>query len=297
MDNNLDDNLEEIEKNLYIKLPNDIYDDLSVTNEALTILILMYRNYMRYKNLGICSIDMITKIMRVDSSNNKKIVSTIKDAILALIDKGYIIELYDLDYDKLSIDKIKKNTIFYAKLLPPVESNYFRIYDKDINYIFKKLETKKLSKFNLIRYFVVCKRIINNESSFGFLSQKKLNSLINDSKTISRYNYILQDVLELIRYDNSYLTPDKHYHTTFIGKYDEEVNFNQQVEWAVQWKNLIKTDKTKSNAKRSNKQKINNNENKIKNTSDINELKRLKKENEQLRKENKKLQYNNYEEE
>jgi len=68
----------------------------------------------------------------------------------------------------------------------------------------------------------------------------------------------LQDDLHLIRFNNSYLTPDKHYCTTFIGNWDDEVNFNYQLQIEVSSKGLIYTDKVKSNVKRSVKQKINN---------------------------------------
>ena len=85
-----------------------------------------------------------------------------------------------------------------------------------------------------------------------------MKKLITDSRTIQRYNKILQDDLHLIRYNNNYLTPDKHYCTTFIGNWDDEVNFNYQLQIEVSAKGLIYTDKVKSNVKRSVKQKINN---------------------------------------
>jgi len=126
-----------------------------------------------------------------------------------------------------------------------------------INYILKELVSKNLNKFNIIRYFIACRRVSNNDSKFGYLTQGKLKQLVTDSRTIQRYNKILQDDLHLIRYNNSYLTQDKHYCTTYIGYWDDEINFNHQVKIEVESKGLIHTDKVKSNERRSVQQKVN----------------------------------------
>lgn len=243
----------------YIKLANDIYDNVNITNEELTVLILMYRNYMQYKSIGICSVQLIAEYMRVDTSNNRKIINRINESIKGLIDKEYITGLYDLYYNKISFNDITKNkyALFYVELIEPPESNYFVIHDKDVNSIFEQLHSENISKFNIIRYFIACRRVSNNDSNFGYLTQGKLKQLVNDSRTIQRYNKILQDELHLIRYDNNYLTEDKHYCTTFIGKYDDEDNFNKQLQMEVGVRGLVHTDKIKSNVRRSVKQKIN----------------------------------------
>ena len=247
--------------NSYIKLPNDIYDNLNVSNEELTILILMYRNYQQYKSIGLCSIQMICDYMRINISNNRKVINIIKDSISQLSNNGYIINIYNLYYDDCegSINAIikDKDTLFYVELTPPPTERYFEIYDKNINYIFEKLASKNLNKFNLVRYYIACVRVSHNDSNFGYLSQTKLKQLISDSRTIQRYNKVLQDDLHLILYNNNYLTPEKHYCTTFIGKYGDEDNFNKQVEIEVSMKGLVHTDKIKSNVKRSVKQEIN----------------------------------------
>jgi len=251
----------------YVKLPNDFYDNLSISNEEMTILILLYRNYQQYKNLGMCSIQIICDLMRINVSNNRKLITTIKDTIIELINKGYIIKLYNLyckDHDnkgnKLSINSIikDKDSVFYAELITPPETSYFKIFDEEINYIFEELASKNLNKFNIIRYFIACRRVSGNDSKFGYLTQGKLKQLVTDSRTIQRYNKILQDDLHLIRYNNSFLTPDKHYCTTYIGHWDDEVNFNYQLKAEVEGKGLIYTDKTQSNERRSVQQKINN---------------------------------------
>jgi len=244
----------------YIKLPNEIYDNSAITNEELTVLTLLYRNYMQYKSIGICSVQMLVEYMQFDTQKNHKIIATIKDAIKGLVAKGYITQLYDLYYQEISLDNDSgnKNSVFYVELTPPPDSNYFIINDRDLNHIFKQLKSTKISKFNLIRYFIACRRVSNNESKFGYLSQSKLKLLLNDSKTIQKYNKILQDDLHLIRYNNSYLTSEKHYCTTFIGRYDDEIGFKVNLKAEVDRQGLIFTDKIASNKRRSKKQQINN---------------------------------------
>lgn len=258
--------MDNISKDCYVKIPNDFYDNLEISNEEMTVLILMYRNYMQYKNLSVCSIQMICDFMRINVSNNRKVITTIKDTIVELVSKEYITKLYNLYYEDcdennmpLSINSIikDKDSIFYVKLALPPTTHYFEVYDNEINYILKELATKNLNKFNIIRYFIACRRVSSNDSNFGYLTQTKLKQLISDSRTIQRYNTILQDDLHLIRYCNSYLTPEKHYCTTYIGKYDDEKNFNHQLQIEIDSKGLVHTDKVKSNEKRSKKQEIN----------------------------------------
>jgi len=256
-------------KSRYIKLPNDWYDDKNITNEELTILILLYRNYMQYKSIGICGLDFFAKSMYIDSNSNKNIIRIIKNTIESLIKKGYITNLYDIHYNIIdSIDDIKdvkenkdknkhniKNDIFYVELAeePPV-NNYFQIQDTDIDNIFKYLQNMNINKFSLIRYFVACKRVSNN-NNFGYLTQGKLKQLVNHSSTIQRYNKILKD-LQLIKFNSDYLTAEKHYCTTFIGNYNNDM-FDKMVQEEAKNRGYIFTDKTKANEKRSSKQKIN----------------------------------------
>ena len=256
--------VEEIENDMatpedyYVKLPNPIYDDLSISNEELTILTLLYRNYQQYKSIGISSIDILAKLMFVDASRNRKIVDTIREAITGLVEKEYILELYDLHYELISTDDLSKDTLFFVKLIKPLENYYFKVFDKHLDKIFDYVQSTNIGKFSLIRYYIACCRVSNNQACFGYLSQTKVKGLVNNSKTIQRYNKILQDDLHLIRYNNSYLTEDKHYCTTYIGHWDDEANFNRQLETEIIGKGLIYTDKTQSNERRSVQQKINN---------------------------------------
>lgn len=201
---------------------------------------------------------MLIDLMRVNTKNNTKIIGQIKEAIQSLLEKEYIINICNLDGEK-RIDN--KNTFFCLELKPIPEDFYFMIRDDDIDKILKYCQTTNISKYDLIRYFVACRRMSNNEANFGYLTQGKLKQLIDDSRTIQRYNRILQDELHLIRYDNNYLTPEKLYCRTFIGEYDDK-SFDKKVKDTASFEGLVLTDKTKSNEKRSIKQKINNTEDK-----------------------------------
>ena len=213
--------------------------------------------------------------MYIDSNSNKNIIRIIKDTIESLIEKGYITKLYDIHYNIInSIDDIKdvkenkknkeegknkhniKNDIFYVELAeePPI-NNYFQIQDIDIDIIFKYLQNVNINKFSLIRYFIACKRVSNN-NNFGYLTQGKLKQLVNHSSTIQRYNKILED-LQLIKFNSNYLTAEKNYCTTFIGNYNNDM-FDKMVQEEAKNRGYILTDKTKANEKRSSKQKINN---------------------------------------
>lgn len=284
----------------FIKIPNKLWDNLDITNEELTIFILLQRNYATFRNnISIVSIKMLTDWMYIDNNSNKNIVTDIKKAIISLYEKKYITCLYDIHYnelfvkyktvkdkeifDKFFINEIDeetgeikidnktgetleidfhmdKNTFFYVELEPPQENDFLLLQDISINKIFEELKGKNLSKYNLIRYYIACCRVTNNSQNFGYLSQTRLKELIHDTRTISRYNKILGDN-KLIRYDNDYLTPEKHYCCTMIGRFDDDIeNWEYQKQSIIEEKRLVKTDKKISNKKRSVKAKINNTE-------------------------------------
>jgi len=244
----------------YIMLPNNIYDDLSISNEEVTVFVLMYKHYQLYKSIGLCSIQAIASMMKIDTSNNRGMVLKIKDSIKNLNDKRYIIKFYNLSDEEITFEEatINKDSLFQVELIKPPDGHFFKIHDKDIMNIFNQLHGTNISKFNIMRYFIACRRVSHNDSNFGYLTQTKLKQLISDSRTIQKYNNILQDDLHLIRYNNSYLTQDKHYCTTYIGHWSDEENFNYQLQVEISSKGLIHTDKVKSNIKRSVKQEINN---------------------------------------
>jgi len=242
-----------------IIIPNTWYDNLNISNEELTVLILLYRNYIYYYSISLCSIEMLCNYMCINSNSNKRIVKTLMDVLFSLKDKKIIIDFYDLRYNIISVDDIiNKNYLFYVELPPTPVNDYLIIKNKEIDNIFNYLSSSNLGKFSLIRYFIACRRAINNQNNFGYLTQGKLKQLVTDSRTIQRYNKILQDELHLIRYNNDFWTKKKHYCTTFIGLYDDKKNFNNQVKCEVEVQGLVYTDKIQSNLQRSETQKNNN---------------------------------------
>jgi len=254
-------------KNSFIKLPNDIYDDVNITNEEITILILLLRNYNERRSVAMCSVQMICDYMRIDVSNNRNLVTVIKESLTKLKDKGYIIKIYNLcdeDCDENNVEftfKLiikNKNTLFFVELLEIPTTSYFKVYNRDVNLIFKHFQHNNLNKFNLIRYFIACCRVSSNSKNFGYLTQNQLNGLVTDSRTIQKYNNILQDDLNLIVYNNDYLTLEYKYCTTYIGKYYAKDNFNRQLKLEVIKKGLTHTNKSTSNLRRSLMQQINN---------------------------------------
>lgn len=259
-------------------IPNILWDDLSISNDELTIFILLQRNYAIWRgNISMNSIKMLCDYMYIDTNKNKNIVTSIKKIITSLIEKKYILNLYDIHYKEITSEDITdKYYMFYVELEEPPENNFLMLQDIKIDKIFDALKDSNLSKYSLIRYYIACCRVSNNDQNFGFLSQSKLKSLITDSRTIQRYNNILQEK-KLIRHCSDYWTPDKHYTTTFIGKWeDSEENFNLQLECEVSQRNLVKTDKTACNAKRKTKQKINDTEKKLTETEKDKEIRELK---------------------
>jgi hypothetical protein len=242
--------------NYYVKLPNDWYTDKSITNEELVILYFLYRNFMLYKSLSLCSLDMIASdYMLINTSNNKKIINTIKNTIKSLLEKGKITNIFDLKYNPLELDSItNKNQLLYLQLINPPNDNYFEVKDADIDNLLVYLQNENINKFSFIRYFIACVRVTHNQDKFGYLTQSKAKIIAGHSSTIRRYNKILQDELHLIRYNNDYLTKEKKYCTTFIGCYDDE-EFNLKVQQKVHEMGLVYTDKQISNKKRSIQQK------------------------------------------
>ena len=170
--------------NNYVKIPNDMYDDLSLTNEEVTIILLSYRNYMLYKNYSLCSLKLIAEdYMKYELHNNRDILPKIKETIASLIEKEYILDIYNINYEPITTEDIKdKYFNFYIEMKEPPMENYFQVFDSAIISIFNGLKGEKLNKFNLIRYYLACCRVRNQESNVGFLAQSKMKYQFNKSK-------------------------------------------------------------------------------------------------------------------
>lgn len=295
-----------------ILLKNELWDDLSIENDELTVLMLLTRNLQVdlhiKKHRSLCSISMlIVDYMKYDLTKNRHLVGKFKQVIESLIQKKYIENITDLHGNNINVQSINRNTLFYV-YLDIIDSQkgkgFFTFYEEDIDRIFASLQGTKLDKFSLIRYYIACMRVTNyTDRDCGFLAQSTMNGLINDSRTIGRYNKILQDDLHLIRFCNDYLTPDRHYVTTFISRYkdDNAEPFEKYIQEEVKSRGLVHTDKINSNKKRSVKAKMNNTQSKIDDTKNDDEkdkdkeIKELKAHIEQLKKKYKNLEFKQHE--
>ena len=262
----------------FITLKNDLYISSSISNVELVILALIQKNYNTAKMVSLCSVNLLLDYMYVKHTNSK-IAAEVKDAIRNLIIKKYI-TIVDLHYREIEFDSLYNLNLFYV-CSDKLEDNYFKVLEYDLDKIFNYLSKINIDKFAFVRYFIAIQRVINSKDNFGYLAQSKVRVLIGEGKTVSNYNRILQEDLHLIRYNNNYVTPKKEYCSTYFGRYEDEPNFNKQLKLVVSEKGLIFSDKTKSNTRRSTKQKINKTE---KNLSRANKDAKIKELEEELKK-------------
>lgn len=244
-----------LENEFYIELKNDCYLDSSITNEQLVTYVLLQKNYNKAKQISMVNINSLLDYMYLRKNDSKRFIKDIRTAINGLLDKGLIKDIYDIHFNKVNFDTIDNKTTFIAEI-EPCTTEYFKVYEKDIDIIFRYLKGTNIKKFNLLRYYIAVMRVISNQQRFGYLTQKQCKELIGENKTISSYNDTLQD-LQLIIFNNDYLISENQYSRTFFGKFNDKDNFNKQLTAIVEYEGLIKTDKTSSNEKRSIKQKAN----------------------------------------
>lgn len=58
----------------FVKIPNEMYDNLKLTNEEVTVLLLTYRNFQMYKNLSQCSLRLIAEDYMKYDTDRKSVV-------------------------------------------------------------------------------------------------------------------------------------------------------------------------------------------------------------------------------
>lgn len=244
-----------INKEYYITLKNDLYISNNISNEELVVLSLIKRNYSPIKEISLVSINMLMNYMYVLNRNNN-MIRVIKQSINNLISKGYIKQLLNLHYDPIEFNSVKNSDVFYVEIENDF-NNYFCIYDYDLDKIFNYLHNTNIDRFAFVRYYIAIQRVINNDSKFGWLTHSSAKEIINHSKTVTKYNKILAEDLKLIIYNNNYITPQRKYCSTYFGKYGDDINFNKQLKFEIDSRNLVYDNKINSNSKRS-KYKSNN---------------------------------------
>lgn len=262
---------------VYIIVPNEYFIDDNITNEELVVYCLLQRNYISARITGTSSINLIKEYMYIEN-RNPRIIESIKNGIKGLLNKKIIYNLSDVHNNEIKFEDLKNDTYFNFSM--DFGEQYFQVYDYTLNAIFKYLynNSSNINKFALARYFLAVNRVLNSQADFGWLTQSRVKKLCGKSETIQRYNKILQDKLNLIMYNNSYMTQEKHYISTYFGWYGDNENFDNQLKNQVAAQNLIlnPTDKVKSNTNRSIKQKINKTKDKIQDTSKDEEIALLK---------------------
>lgn len=260
----------------FITLKNELHISSLISNVELIVFALIQKNYNTAKKVSLCSVNLLLDFMYV-KHNNSKIAKEVREAIGSLIIKKHII-IVDLHYKELDLVSLKSNSDLFYVCSDKLEDNYFKVFECDLDKIFNYISKTNINKFAFVRYFIAIQRVINSSNSFGFLTQKKVRDLIGESRTVSNYNKILQDDLQLIRYNNNYVTPEKEYCSTYFGKYEDETNFKDQLKIVVSEKGLIFLDKTISNARRSTKQRINKTEKDLLESSKEEKIKELEEE-------------------
>lgn len=257
----------------YVTVPNSFYNNPTITNQELVVYCLLKRNYLKSKSVSLVSIKYIVDLINV---RKDKYVTDIKDSINSLLDKQLILGLYDINYNSITIDDIaNKNSLFLVEF-DDLESDYFTVKDAELDTIFTYLNNTNIDKFAFTRYYIAITRVINNQNKFGYLTQSNVRDICGKSETVSRYNDILQDELHLIRYNNSYVTPERHNCSTYFSSFNDEDNFNKMLQTTIKEKKLILYNKENTNKKRSTTQKINTVKNKIDSTDKENEIAELK---------------------
>lgn len=241
-------------EDFFITLKNDLYISNTISNAELVTFALIQKNYNTAKEVSLCSVNLLLDYMYIKHTNSK-IAKDVKDSIKGLLIKDYI-TIVDLHYKEVDFNGLSNADLFYV-CLDRFEDNYFKILERDLDIIFSYLTTTNIDKFAFTRYFIAIQRVISCSTSFGFLTQKKVRDLVGEGKTVSNYNRILQDEVCLIRYNNNYVTPEKEYCSTYFGRYQDVANFTKQLDIEIKEKRLVFSNKTKTNVKRSTKQKIN----------------------------------------
>lgn len=232
---------------LYVKIKNEMYLSEDFTNEEVVTLTLLNRTFNEARGISIITIEYLVKCLYC-KTNNQRIITTIKNALISLYDKGVIKNVYDIHYDKVEICNIKKDDIITLEI-EQVKSEYFEVKDLDIDKVAQFCSTTNIDKFSLLRYAIAISRVVNNESGFGYLTQGSCKKIIGSHKSIKKYNEIL-DELKIFRHTSDYVTPIKEYVSTFFGRYEDKSNFDTQLKYIIQERKLIKIDKTDANNKR-----------------------------------------------
>jgi DNA-binding transcriptional MocR family regulator len=184
--------------------------------------------------------------------------------------------------------------IVFAELYDSLEDNFTMIYDNEIDFILDYCKSNKINKYLIIHlYLYILSCINNNKQDEDYkLAYPKIETMANEleisENTVLKYIDILK-ANKLIYYNNvGYKIVNGEYRmtNTYYCRNEDIELLNNRLDKIKQTKNITimnKSDKVKTNNKRSVKQKINKLINKLNKTEEeIERLKLLQEEYEQL---------------
>lgn len=199
--------------------------------------------------------------------------------------------------DEINIEEFvteNKMDIVFAELYESLEDNFTMIYDNEIDFILDYCKKNKINKYLIIHlYLYILSCINNNKQDEDYkLAYPKIETIANELKisenTVLKYIDILKEN-KLIYYNNvGYKIVNGEYKmtNTYYCRVEDIELLNNRLDKIKQTKNITimnKSDKLKTNNKRSLKQKINKLTNKLNKTNEeIEKLKILQEEYEQL---------------
>lgn len=241
-------------------LPNEIYNDESISNQDVSVFLLMQKNRIWKENEEVYFITSVSEVKRRlvasnTASNNTRWMNDIKSSIARLVEIGFITGLYDTLNEAITTKDITFNDAFYFKI-DEIKGGYFIIHQKEVDRLLHTIANLKISKVGILRYYIAIQRVINCPDKFGYLSQRYCNFVTDNFSTIQHYNEILSHH-KLVLLNNSYASPSRHLNTTFFGVVGDEDNFNSRLLQVVSENKLIEIDKVKMKKKISKTQKEN----------------------------------------
>jgi DNA-binding transcriptional regulator YhcF (GntR family) len=199
--------------------------------------------------------------------------------------------------DEINIEKFiteNKMDIVFAELYEPFEDNFTMIYDNEIDFILDYCKNNKINKYLIINlYLYILSYINNNEKDEDYkLCYPSIETLANElqisENTVLKYIDILKEN-KLLYYNNvGYKIVNGEYKmtNTYYCRYDDKEVLENKLDNIRQTKSINimnKSDKMKTNNKRSLKQKINKLINKLNKTEEeVEKLKLLQEEYKQL---------------
>jgi len=199
--------------------------------------------------------------------------------------------------DEINIEEFvigNKMDIVFAELYDSLEDNFTMIYDNEIDFILDYCKSNKINKYLIIHlYLYILSCINNNKQDEDYkLAYPKIETMANEleisENTVLKYIDILK-ANKLIYYNNvGYKIVNGEYRmtNTYYCRNEDIELLNNRLDKIKQTKNITimnKSDKVKTNNKRSVKQKINKLINKLNKTEEeIERLKLLQEEYEQL---------------